>query len=157
VGGVEGGWNAHPGAVDRPAKLPPAKSGSLIGVGAICDLRPQPLDDSRSMSFAVGEFVALADGRRVILHEERGFTVGLRSTSGTDPGNIQDHETADSIIRNVLNVVLPDDDDPAEDHPWSWLAELAQARGLDVTAEDLRGLPYGVILTDRVTRWLASD
>ncbi|MFL6139650.1 MAG: hypothetical protein ACJ74O_17880 [Frankiaceae bacterium] len=104
----------------------------------------------------MSEFVALADGQRVILHEERGFTIGLRSTSGTDPGDIRDHETPDSIIRNVLNVVLPDDDEPAEDHPWSWLAELARARGLDVTAEDLRGLPYGVILTDRVTRWLTS-
>lgn len=156
MGGAEGSWHAHPDAVDPPAKLPPAGPGRLISVGAICDLRPQRLDDSRSMSFSVSEFVALADGQRVILHEERGFTIGLRSTSGTDPGDIRDHETPDSIIRNVLNVVLPDDDEPAEDHPWSWLAELARARGLDVTAEDLRGLPYGVILTDRVTRWLTS-
>jgi hypothetical protein len=34
---------------------------------------------------------------------------------------------------------------------------LARARGLEVTAEDLQGLPYEVILTDRVTRWLASS
>jgi len=56
-----------------------------------------------------------------------------------------------------LNVVLPDDDEEAavEAHPWSWLAELARARGLKATAEDLRALTYEVILTDNVTRWLA--
>jgi hypothetical protein len=57
----------------------------------------------------------------------------------------------------VLNVVLPDDDESEDDHPWSWLAELAQARGLDLTAEDLQALPYEVILTDRVIRWLSPS
>jgi hypothetical protein len=102
----------------------------------------------------VSEFVTLEDGRRVILHEDRGFTIGWRS-SESGSGDIRGHETRDSITRNVLNVVLPDDDECAEDHPWSWLADLARARGLNVTAEDLRGLPYEVILTDRVMRWLA--
>jgi hypothetical protein len=59
----------------------------------------------------------------------------------------------------VLNVVLSDDDETAavEDHPWSWLAELARARGLNVTADDLRGLPYEVLLTDKLERWLEPD
>jgi hypothetical protein len=57
----------------------------------------------------------------------------------------------------VLNVVLPDDDEEAavEAHPWEWLAGLARARGLKVTAEDLRELTYEVVFTDNVTRWLA--
>jgi len=54
----------------------------------------------------------------------------------------------------VLNTVLPDDDEPAEDHPWTWLAGLARARGLNVSADDLRGLRYEVTFTDRVHRWL---
>jgi hypothetical protein len=54
----------------------------------------------------------------------------------------------------VLNTVLPDEDEPAEDHPWAWLAGLARARGLNVSAEDLRGLRYEVIFTDTVRRWL---
>jgi hypothetical protein len=61
-----------------------------------------------------------------------------------------------SLTRDVLNTVLPDDDD-GEDHPWSWLAALARGRGLDVTAEDLRVLPYEVVLTDAVIRWLAPS
>jgi hypothetical protein len=102
----------------------------------------------------VSEFAALHDGRRVILHEDRGFTIGWTSVGGSGPGGLPIRETRDDIVQSVLHVVLPDDDECAEGHPWAWLAELARARGLDVTADDLRGLPYEVVLTDRVTRWL---
>ncbi len=90
----------------------------------------------------------------MILHKDRGFTIGWRSSGESGPGEIRNHETADSITRDVLNVVAPDDDESPDDHPWSWLADLARARGLDVTAEDLRSLPYEVILTERVNQWL---
>jgi hypothetical protein len=121
-----------------------------IGLGALCDLRP-PFDDGRRQSFSVSEFALLDDGRRVILHDDRGFTLGSPS------GGVGDFESAQSITRDVLNVVLPDDDDSGEEHPWSWLAELARARGLYVTAEDLRVLPYEVVLTDGVIRWLDAS
>lgn len=156
MSGVEGGWRAHPDAIDDHATFLPVKPGRVVGLGAICDLGPRRFDDARSQSFSVSEFVTLEDGRRVILHEDRGFTIGWRSSGEPGSGDIRGHETRDSITRDVLNVVLPDDDECAEDHPWSWLAELARARGLDVTAEDLRGLTYEVVLTDKVTQWLAS-
>jgi hypothetical protein len=57
--------------------------------------------------------------------------------------------TLESLTRDVLNVVLPDDES-GEEHPWEWLAELAQARGLEVTANDLRRLPYEVVFTEEV-------
>ncbi len=79
----------------------------------------------------------LEDGRRVILHEDRGFTLGWRSSGKSGSRAIREHETLESLTRDVLNVVLPDDDDCAEDHPWSWLADPARARGLTATAEDL--------------------
>lgn len=153
VSGVEGGWHAHPDAIGDHADLPSVEPGRVVGLGAICDLGPQRFDEARSQSFSVSEFVTLEDGRRVILHENRGFTIGWRSSGESGSGDIRGNETRDSITRDVLNVVLPDDDE-REDHPWSWLAELARARGLNVTAEDLKGLPYEVILTDEVTRWL---
>ncbi|OAA22271.1 hypothetical protein UG55_105129 [Frankia sp. EI5c] len=65
-------------------------------------------------------------------------------------------ETRDSVTRNVLNVVLPDGEQPGEEHPWSWLADRARARGLQATAGELRGMPYEVVLTDAVTRWLRT-
>jgi len=153
VSDFEGSWSEHPDA-ERPVvlgALEPAPSSGVVGLGAICDLRTPGFDDEHSQSFSVSEFALLENGQRVILHEERGFTIG----SGT--GAIRDYETPDSITQDVLNVVLPDDDESEDDHPWSWLAELARARGLDVTAEDLQGLPYEVILTDNVTRWLAPS
>lgn len=149
-----GSWHAHPGAVDAHVELRPVESGRVTGLGAVCDLRPHAADDdARSASFSVSEFVTLQGSRRVILHKDRGFTISWRSSGGESSyGEIRNHETAQSITRNVLNVVRPDDDECHDDHPWSWLAELARARGLDVTAEDLRGLPYEVILTDKVKR-----
>lgn len=157
MSGAEGGWHAHPDAVDDHGNALPVEPGRVVGLGAICDLRPQRLAEARSQSFSVREFVTLEDGRRVILHGDRGFTIGWRSSGEPGSGDTRGHETLDSITRDVLNVVLPDDDECAEDHPWSWLADLARARGLNVTAEDLRGLPYEVILTDEVTRWLAAQ
>ncbi len=64
--------------------------------------------------------------------------------------------TRQDTIDTVLAVVLPDPDD-GEEHPWAWLAHLARFRGLNVTAEELRGLPYEVVLTDRLTRWLDTS
>jgi hypothetical protein len=143
----------HPDAKVR-ANLPPVEPGRVVGLGAICDLDPRTPDKARSQSFSVREFVTLEDGRRVILHEDRGFTIGLGSSRET-VADLRRGETIESLTRNVLAVVLPDDDVPAEAHPWSWLADLARARGLNVSADDLRSLPYEVIFTDEVRRWLA--
>lgn len=151
-----GGWSAHPDAGGDHPTLPPVKPGRVVGIGAICDLGPQRVDDAPSQSFSVSEFVRLDDGRRVILHSDRGFTIGWTSAPESGSESLRRHETPDSITHDVLNTVLPDDDDSGEDHPWPWLAELARARGLNATAADLRSLTYEVVLTDNVTRWLAS-
>ncbi|HEV8670936.1 MAG TPA: hypothetical protein VGS01_09410 [Candidatus Limnocylindria bacterium] len=150
---MNGGWRPHPDA-KRPTRLPPVEPGRVVGLGAICDLDPRTPDKARSQSFSVREFVTLEDGRRVILHEDRGFTIGLGSSRET-VADLRRGETKESLTRNVLAVVLPDDDAPAEAHPWSWLADLARARGLNVTADDLRSLPYEVTFADKVRRWLA--
>ncbi len=55
--------------------------------------------------------------------------------------------------------MLPDDDEEArlDAHPWAWLAGLAQARGLSVTAEQLRLLDYEVVFSDKLKRWIAGE
>ena len=137
------------------SERPPVEQGSggstprIVALGALCDLGPASGDEG-SQSFSVGEFALLDDGRRVMLHSDRGFTLGAPE------GKVKDGLTAESLTQDVLNVVLPDDDDSMDDHPWSWLAELARARGLDVPEEHLRELPYDVVLTDRLTRWLGA-
>jgi len=105
----------------------------------------------------VSEFVTLEDGRRVLLHDGgRGFTIGVRSTGEWKPPDVRWRLTLEQLTHDVLTVVLPDDDDDPEPHPWSWLSDIARARGLDVTANDLRELPYEVVFTDELRRWLAA-
>ena len=158
-GASESGWSSytvesardHPGRSevgDDGGTVDPKSAAPMVGLGAICGVDPRGVDDDgRSQHFWVSEFALLADGRRVILHEERGFTLGSKF------GDVKGSLTSETIARNVLGVVLPDDDECGDEHPWSWLAELARNRGLDVSTEDLRGLPYDVVLTEGVRRW----
>ena len=158
VSGVEGGWQPYPGALPGEAafQLPPVKPGRIVGLGAICDVGARHADP-RDQSFSVSEFATLEDGRRVLLHDRgRGFTIGVRSTGECDPRDVRRQLTLEGLASEVLLVVLPDDDDDPEPHPWSWLSDLAQARGLDVTASGLRELPYDVVFTDELCRWLAA-
>jgi hypothetical protein len=121
--------------------------GRVVGLGARCDLH-RASGDGRSVSFDVTEFALLADGRRVVLRDGLGFTIGWGSAVAATT-DVWTTLAVGDLVRDVLNVVLPDDDD-GEDHPWEWLAELARDRGLDVTAVDLRAVPYEVELTGRV-------
>jgi hypothetical protein len=123
----------------------------LVGLGAICDLDPSPsaINDERQHSFTVSEFALLDNGERVTLHAERGYT------GWTSSGSVWAYETVETITHDVLNVVLPDPEN-GDEHPWTWLAELAQAQGIDVTADDLRQVPYEVMLTERVVRCLPT-
>jgi hypothetical protein len=159
VSGVDGGWQPYPGAPSGEAAfdLPPVEPGRVIGLGAICDLRPLRADP-RNQDFSVSEFVALDDGRRVLLHDGgRGLTAGgARSTGGWRAADVRWGLTLEGLARDVLTVVLPDDEADTEPHPWSWLSELARSRGLEVTAADLRELPYDVVFTDELRRWLAA-
>ena len=131
----------------KPVVNPGGQRRQILGLGAICELRPTaPLGTSQS--FSVAEFAQLEEGTKVLLHNERGFTIGAPS------GRLR-HVTAETIIQAVLNVVLPDDDESSDEHPWIWLASLAQAHDLDVTSEELRNLPYEVVLSGDVRNWLS--
>jgi hypothetical protein len=148
------GWSEHPDAIESRA-VPPEAAGSVrptrvVGVGAICDLRVPESGDERTQSFSVSEYLRWDDGQRVMLHHDRGFTIG------SSTGAVRGSESPASITRTVLNVVLPDDDDVEESHPWAWLAELARIQGVSVTAEDLRSLPYDVVLTEELMTWLGG-
>jgi hypothetical protein len=91
----------------------------------------------------------------VILHEARGFTIGPVIGAGASVA-VQTGVTREHLVDTVLAVVLPDPDD-GEEHPWAWLAHLARFRGLRVAADELRGVPYEVVLTDSLTRWLDAS
>jgi hypothetical protein len=96
----------------------------------------------RGLHFRVQEFAELSDGRRITLHDERGY-----STSG--PADPWRYQTADSIEADVRTTVLPDDDD-GEEHPWEWLVELLHAQGVEASPEQLKQVPYRVELSQRL-------
>jgi hypothetical protein len=102
----------------------------------------------------VHEFAELADGRRVTLHTDRGFGVsGPQLPTAADP---LAGMTAEDIEQAARTTVLPDEDDPADDHPYEWLSELLRQRGLVVTTESLRAAPYTVEFSERLRRLLAQ-
>lgn len=95
------------------------------------------------MDIDVHEFAVLDDGRRIVLHQERGF-----STSAT-------HMTADHAGQSVRTAVLPDDAEvTGEDHPWEWLASLIRNHGVAVTPLQLKAVGYAVEFGPRLSALL---
>ena len=120
-------------------------------LGAWCDLVRSALSTASpgSVSFDVHEFAVLADGRRLVLHRERGFSL----SGGSDPWAFL---TVQSVEADVRTTVLPDEDTPDE-HPYAWLAGLLRRHGVEASVEQLRAVPYVVELSERVQQRLASD
>ncbi len=134
----------------------------LVGLGAICD-RAGPQESDGSQSFRVGEFALLDSGDRLLLHDDRGFTLSC-VFGGPEPLRAATGLTPTDLIREALNVsVLPDEweiqtglDEDGLAH-WRWIAKLIESRGLCVAPEQLRALPYKVLLTDGVLNWLEQS
>ena len=135
---------------DRLLSLPPAPVPSWNGPPQPGrwsplnrDVAKEALENfRRKLTFRVQEFADLDDGRRITLHDERGY-----STSGPeDPWQFQ---TSESIEADVRTTVLPDDDD-GEEHPWEWLVELLRAQGVDASVEELKQVPYRVEFSQRL-------
>jgi len=86
----------------------------------------------------VHEFALLSDGREVTLLNDRGW-----GTSELLGGISLTH-----VVRNVYNVVLPDDaEETGEEHEWQRFEQRLREAGVAVTPEELRALPYRVILS----------
>jgi hypothetical protein len=150
---------------------------TVVGLGAWCDFvtadeyrqllvkEGWPADEVRNLvddfkrgiSFVVHEFADLADGRRLTLHEERGFTGWTMASRGSAPGDQWRYLTLENLERDVRTTVLPDDDDIQEEHPWEWLAGLLHVHGVAATPEELRLLPYDVVFSERLRARIVAD
>jgi len=116
---------------------------TVVGLGAWSELAGK---DQHGMRIDVREFAVLDNGRRLALHQERGF-----STSAT-------RMSADHAERSVLTTVLPDDAEvTGEDHPWEWLASLVRSHGVPVTPEQLKAVPYVVEFGPRLSAVLEPE
>jgi hypothetical protein len=55
------------------------------------------------------------------------------------------------LIRDVYNTVLPDDaEETGEEHEWQRFEQRLREAGVAVTLDELRTLPYRVVLSDRL-------
>jgi hypothetical protein len=146
----------------------------VVGLGAWCDVLTEDeyrerlvrdgwpagavenlLEDfKQGLSFDVHEFAELADGRRLTLRDDRGFTTSIR---GPAPRDEWQHLTLGHLERDVLTTVLPDDDDTQEEHPWGELVRLLHLEGVEATTEELRVVPYRVEFSERLRERLADD
>ena len=122
--------------------------------------------DARRMSVSARHEAVLADGRRVVLLDDRGWSGQLgvfwfdepsrRKRGLVEPTGIWAYETVQEMERTARDVVGPDE--PFESHTqadmeashWESLARVLQREGVEVDAAELRGLPHDVELSDRV-------
>jgi hypothetical protein len=148
-----GAWCDFETDVEIRARLPaedPGANRSGWTAFTEADFDRESADPTRGVRFRVREFADLADGRRVTLHDERGFTSALRVAGRAAPPAYRwSHLTLAGLERDVRTTVLPDDDD-GEEHPWEWFAELVSAHGIDVSADELRRVPYVVEFSERL-------
>ena len=116
--------------------------------------------DGSRMSVSARHEAVLADGRRVVLLDDRGWTGQLADAAADGTGGplagIWATETMEDIERTARFVVGPDE--PFEDRTqaemeashWDYLARILLQEGIEVDAGELRALPHDVAFSDRV-------
>jgi hypothetical protein len=103
---------------------------------------------TRALQWTVLEMAHLSDGRALLLRDPLGWLVGPSRGSAADVWAYLDVQ---AITRNVLNVVLPDDAErTGDEHSWDLFARTLAAQGVTAGVEDLRAVPYLVVLAPRV-------
>lgn len=114
-------------------------------------------DRARQMSVSARLEAVLADGQRVVLLDDRGWS-GKRNDGG-DPWEL---ETVEEIQREARTVVGPDEPhegrsqaDMEADH-WNALAQLLRHAGVEVSRAELAAVPHEVELSDRVRARIGS-
>lgn len=65
----------------------------------------------------------LADGRRIVLDDQRGYSSRARTVGGLDPSDMWPTMTREGVEGDVRAVVLADDDEDREEHLWDWLVD----------------------------------
>ncbi len=123
----------------------------VAGLVASCDLdSPEGgLGNAGGTSFKVREIALLSDGREVTLLDGRGWTTS--APLGGTAGGQEPSMSVAHVVRNVYNVVLPDNaEETGEAHEWRRFAQRLREAGVAVTPDELRAVPYHVNLSDRL-------
>jgi hypothetical protein len=122
--------------------------------------------DTRQMSVSARHEAVLADGRRVLLLDDRGWhSTAVRAYwAGEVPDDDSPRDQLDSWamtsvedIEQTTRVVVGPDEPPdgytqedMEAAHWSYLAGVLREQGVVVDPLDLRRLPHDVVLSERL-------
>ncbi|GAA4964982.1 hypothetical protein [Kineococcus glutinatus] len=105
-------------------------------------------DDRRTSISALHE-LELADGRRLTLLDDRGW-----SSSG--PGSIWAYQSMESLAETARTVVGPDEPPEGRTHEeetalhWAHLADIVQEQGVYIEAGELAALPHDVDVSSAI-------
>ena len=125
----------------------------VVRLETVADLRRA--DDARDMSVSARLEAVLADGRRIVLLDGRGWTESLRGF-GADDMDVWATSSEAQIAETARAVVGPDEayggrsQSEMDAGHWATLAETLRAHGVDPSADDLRRLPHDVVLSERL-------
>jgi hypothetical protein len=126
--------------------------GSVARLVTFVDIAGVP--DDRVVSVSARHEAVLADGRRMLLLGDRGWT-----SSSSRPGDVPDawaHTSAEEFEATARTVVGPDEPfggrSPKEMEAghWAYLAGVLQERGVVVEPAELERLPHEVVLSERL-------
>lgn len=122
-------------------------------------------DETRpsQLSFSARHDALLADGRRIVLLDDRGWSQSrICAFSDTEsavperPSSPWDGVTREDIEKTARTVVGPDSayaeytQAEMDEGHWSYLSAALEEEGVHVGATDLRALPHEVELSDRL-------
>lgn len=109
--------------------------------------------DARQMSVSARHEAVLADGSRVLLLGDRGWSSSLR---GPGSGDVWSRTSPEEIESEARTVVGPDEpfegrshEDMEADH-WAYLEAVLRGQGVVVDAGELKQLPHDVVLGQRL-------
>jgi hypothetical protein len=122
------------------------------------------------VSFSARLEAVLADERRVLVLDDRGWSSSLPRTTADPgsglPGDAPDFwavTSVEEIEETSRWVVGPDEpfdghsqEDMERDH-WGYLAGILRQQGVAVDADELKGLPHDVVLSERVLALVGRD
>lgn len=127
-------WSAYPSGITRETRDEVEDATRVVAMAAWIVATPS----ATSTHFLVFETADLADGRRVFLAQDRGWTESI--ILGDVPLE-EASRVSEDLHRTAAQVIGPDEGE-ASDQQWVRLAHAAEARGLAVRPDELKSLPY---------------
>jgi hypothetical protein len=114
--------------------------------------------DARQMSVSARHEAVLADGRHVLLLDDRGWTSSalMPYRAGEEQPDPWTGTTVEEIEETARVVVGPDEppdghsQEDAEESHWAYLADVLREEGLVVDPLELKQLPHEVVLSERL-------